>query len=175
MRWSQTIISVTITEHSTHTFLLFCRRLFFKLVEGFLFIFVSRKSDEEDILVAVVVISVAIGSTCLVNSVRIFAVKIEGVFLFWDLFDDGSFAKDISNDLLLWKNWSAIFRPAFACPVMMFFDLHLHLHKKDWVVLFFELFCLDSKGEFILDGITRRNNDYTVSIMLSVVYKFKIL
>ena len=114
-------------EHSAHNFLLFWRRLFLNPSKLFCLFWSHAK---EDILVAVVVISVAIGSTRLVI-VRIFAVKIEGVFLFWDLFDDGSFAKDISNDLLLWKNWSAIFRQAFACPVMMFFGIHLRLHRKD--------------------------------------------
>ena len=49
--------------------------------------------NEENILVAVVVISIVIGSTRSVNSVRIFAAKIEGILLFWDLFDDRSFAK----------------------------------------------------------------------------------
>ena len=37
---------------------------------------------------------------------------------------------------------------------------------------YFNLYLELTLGDFVLDGITRRNNDYTVSIMLAVVYKF---
>ena len=84
-----------------------------------------------------------------------------------------SIQSSFSDDILLMYGWWRKSLPVFAvcscCGGWYWYWISADLDR--WFsYYYFNLYLELTLGDFVLDGITRRNNDYTVSIML--VYKF---
>ena len=86
--------------------------------------------NEENILVAVVVISTAIGSTRLVNSERIFAAKIKGVLLFCSFLGPLSLETLLSISIVyrIWKRLQYFFYHHHKCNQSNNFIFRVPVH-----------------------------------------------